>query len=109
MQFNLAKFALPAVLIICAAAPSYAVEGPERGSSSRMAQHAPPKNRAEKRPARPSSNHTWIGGYWEPQNDQWAWSAGRWEEPSEHGSRWIKPTYRHDKGGYHYEAGRWSR
>jgi hypothetical protein len=109
MQKNLLRFALPAVLAIFAYAPGYTiVPKPQEHEGMRMAQDAPPRSRHETRPSRPSKDHLWINGYWERQNEKWAWAGGRWETPSRKGSTWIKPKYHHEKDGYRYEAGRWS-
>jgi len=108
MPKQFARLILPVALLLAVCAPSYAVE--EHGAAGvHLFHNAPPRARMERRSHRPSSNHTWIGGYWEPRDDQWAWSAGRWEEPSERGFRWVGPRYHHEHGGYRYEAGRWSR
>jgi len=74
----------------------------------RIAPEAPPPPRVEMRMVRPSHRHVWIGGYWDRQDDRWAWAPGRWEEPSRRGSRWVRPQYRREGGAYRYEPGRWS-
>ena len=104
MKKNLAIFILPALLAVFAGSPAYS-QGP---AETHYAKDAPPRARMEKRPARPSPDHQWVGGYYERQNDQWAWSAGRWEQPSAKGDRWVKPRYHHEKGGYRYEEGHWN-
>ena len=112
MKKNLAIFILPAVLAVFAAAPAIAQVrvGVQAGPVGvHYAQDAPPRARSEKRPPRPSPQHQWVAGYYERQNDQWAWSAGRWEQPSESGNHWIKPKYHHEKAGYRYEEGRWAK
>lgn len=94
MQKTLAKLAIPVVLAAFSCAPAFAQVrvgadlGPVR---IHIASEAPPRPRVEVRSARPSRNHVWIGGYWDRQGDQWAWAPGRWEEPSQRGSHWIKP------------------
>jgi len=110
MKKTLLRLALPAVLAIFASAPGYTlVPQPQGEEGMRMSHDAPPRAKRETRPVRPGRNHMWIKGYWERQNDQWAWAGGRWEEPARRGSRWIKPRYHHEKDGYRYEAGRWSK
>ena len=110
MLKKLAVVIIPAMLSLGVGTAGYAQvrAGVEIGSVGiGFAHDAPPRARVEVRGHRPSRNHQWVGGYWERQNDQWAWSAGRWEEPSERGSHWVKPQYHHEKDGYRYEAGRW--
>lgn len=41
----------------------------------------PPAPRAEMPPPRPSTNATWIGGYWHRENDTWSWIEGFWRVP----------------------------
>ena len=108
---KLTKLVLPLLLLGFAFGPglAQAKEGPERGNHGGMQHGAPPRARSEHRGPRPSANHTWIGGYWEPQDAGWGWTAGRWELPSEGGTHWVKPRYHHDKEGYRYESGRWAR
>jgi hypothetical protein len=112
MQKQFVKLFFPAAIALFVCAPAFAqrTEGSNREEArARILHNAPPRAKMEKRSARPSPNHTWIGGYWEPQNEQWAWAPGRWEEPSEKGARWNAPKYHHEKDNYRYEAGRWSR
>jgi hypothetical protein len=115
MQKKFQKWLLPAAMALFACAPVFAQNAAQNMDRSdhgmagnQMPHNAPPRAKMEKRSARPSQNHTWIGGYWEPRNEQWAWAPGRWEEPSEKGARWTKPKYHHEKDSYRYEAGRWS-
>jgi WXXGXW repeat (2 copies) len=111
MQKNLAKLLFPAVLVVFSCAPAFAQVrvGVDLGAIRiRIAPDAPPPLRVENRPPRPSRNHIWIGGSWDRQNDQWAWAPGRWEEPAQRGSSWVKPQYRKDSGAYRYEPGHWS-
>jgi hypothetical protein len=111
MQKPLKILAVPLLLALITGVPAFAQThiGAQVGSVRiHIARDAPPRNRVEIRTHRPSRNHQWINGYWERQNDQWAWSGGRWEQPSERGARWIKPKYHKDHDGYHYTEGRWS-
>lgn len=111
MQNRLATLVLPAVLVAFSYAPAFAQirVGADLGVVHiRIAPEAPPPPRMEHRMARPSMNHVWIKGYWDRQDDRWAWAPGRWEEPSQQGSHWIKPRYRRESGAYRYEPGRWS-
>lgn len=112
MQKPFATLALPLLVAVFACAPAFAQTRTDVKIDPvgiHVAHDAPPRVRVEVRGERPSRDHQWVNGYWERQNDQWAWSAGRWEQPSERGARWIKPKYHKDHEGYHYEAGRWSK
>ncbi len=111
MQNRLAKLVIPAVLAVFSCAPAFAqirvgVDLPS--VHIRIAPEAPPRPRWERRTPQPSRNHVWIQGYWDRQGSEWAWAPGRWEEPSQRGSRWIRPQYRREGGAYRYEPGRWS-
>lgn len=111
MQKKLAALVLPAMLAVFSYAPASAQVrvGVELGAVRiRIAPEAPPPPRVEMRMSRPSRNHMWIQGYWDRQDDRWAWAPGHREEPSQRGSRWIRPQYRRESGAYRYEPGRWS-
>lgn len=111
MQKRLALFVIPAALVLFSCAPAFAQVriGVDLGAVRiRIAPEAPPRPRWERRMARPGPNHIWIQGYWDRQGDRWAWAPGRWEEPPQRGSYWVKPVYRGEGGAYRYEPGRWS-
>lgn len=74
----------------------------------RIALDAPPRLRRERRPERPSREHTWIKGYYHRQENQWVWIEGRWERPRDRHAHWVKARYRRDDGAWRYEPGRWS-
>ena len=69
---------------------------------------APPPPRHEHRGYAPGPDYVWIDGYWDRQDDRWAWAPGRWEAPGQRGSNWVKPQYRKEGGAYRYEPGHWS-
>ncbi len=73
-----------------------------------IAPEAPPRPRGERKLPQPGPNHVWIAGYWDRRGDQWAWAPGRWEEPAQRDSRWIRPQYRQEGRAYRYESGHWS-
>jgi hypothetical protein len=111
MQKTFQNWLLPAAIALFGCAPMIAqnMDRPSHDmAGDHTVRHAPPRAKMEKKSVRPSSNHTWITGYWEPRNEQWAWAPGRWEEPAAKGDRWTKPKYHHEKDSYRYEAGRWS-
>jgi len=111
MHKKLPKLFLPAVLALLSCAPAVAQIriGVDLGAIRiRIAPEPPPPPRVEVRMHRPSRGHIWIQGYWDRQDDRWAWSPGRWERPSQRGSMWIRPQYRRESGAYRYEPGHWS-
>ena len=111
MTNRFARLALPAVFaaLCCLPAVAQIRLGVDLGAVRiRIAPDAPPPLRVEARPHRPSRNHVWIGGYWDRQDDRWAWAPGRWEEPAERTHHWIKPRYQREGGAYRYEPGHWS-
>ena len=111
MEKRLARMVLPAVLAAMSCVPAFAQirVGVDLGAVKiRIAPDAPPPLRHETRSFRPSRNHVWIAGYWDRQGDRWDWAPGRWEEPSQRGSRWVKPQYRREGGAYRYEPAHWS-
>jgi WXXGXW repeat (2 copies) len=96
-------------LAVFAAAPSFAQIRVGLGPVHiRIANEAPPRARYERRPSRPDRESVWINGYWDRQDDQWAWSSGRWERPHARNTRWIRPTYRREGAAWRYEPARWS-
>jgi hypothetical protein len=111
MPNQLLRWVLPAALAAFTFAPASAqvragVNLP--GLHIRVSPDAPPPPRVEVRPSRPGRNHVWIGGYWDRQDDRWAWAPGRWEEPAERNHHWIKAKYHREYGSYRYEPGHWS-
>ena len=111
MTHRLAKWILPAALaaISCVPAVAQIRVGVDLGAIRiRIAPDAPPPLRQEFRTERPSRQHVWIQGYWDRQDDRWAWAPGRWENPGRRGSSWVRPQYRNEGGAYRYEPGHWS-
>jgi len=111
MQRKLIRLALPALIAVLFCGPAMAQVrlGVDVGALRiRIAPDAPPAPREERRTPRPSSQHVWVGGYWDRQGDRWDWAPGRWEKPSERGSRWIRPQYHNEGGATRYDPGHWS-
>ena len=78
MQKRMARLVLPAVFAALGCVPAFAqirvgVELPS--IHIRIAPDAPPPLRHEIRLARPGPNDVWIGGYWDRQDDRWAWAG----------------------------------
>lgn len=82
----------------------------------RIATDAPPRGRYERRPARPSRQSIWVGGYWDRQQDRWSWIDGRWDQPRSPRSRWIQARYSREgcswfnrrNCAWRYEPAHWS-
>jgi hypothetical protein len=112
MQKSSAKWVVPIVLAVLSCAPAFTQVrlGVDLGAVHiRIAPEPPPRPQVERRTARPPGHrHMWIEGYWDRQDNQWAWVPGHWEEPGQPGSHWIRPRYRREGGAYRYEPGRWS-
>jgi len=70
---------------------------------------APPAPQAPQAiPARPSSEHVWIDGYWTWQNNRYEWMAGHWELPPSSSAKWEYPHYASEGGAYRFYEGRWN-
>lgn len=70
---------------------------------------APPAPRVEVQTARPSPQHTWIGGHWAWRGGAHVWIGGHWALPPQPGyiwepARWIGPL---PNGGYKFVEGHW--
>jgi len=102
---------LPLALALLASAPAFAQVRVHIGLGPfdvRFAPDAPPPPRREFQSPRPDPDSIWIGGYWDREDDRWAWREGRWNRPERRDVRWIGPRYQGDGGGYRYEPGHWS-
>jgi hypothetical protein len=80
---------------------------PSNGTSYVVMQ-APPAPQPEAVPARPSSQHVWINGYWTWQNNRYAWMAGHWEVPPSSNAVWVNPRVESDGGAYRFYEGHWN-
>jgi hypothetical protein len=74
----------------------------------RIATDAPPRVRHERRTVRPHRDAVWIKGYWDRQDDRWAWAPGRWEQPVAPRARWINARYKREGSAWRYEPAHWS-
>jgi hypothetical protein len=68
---------------------------------------APPAVRKETMPARPSSAHVWVAGYWVWQSDAYAWTPGVWMQPPEPEVVWVAPRHEVRSGVTIYISGFW--
>jgi hypothetical protein len=74
----------------------------------RIVTHAPPARRHEVRTVRPSSNYTWVGGFWHHSGSDWNWNDGRWAQRPNRHARWVAPRYQRTHGRTRYVPGHWS-
>ena len=91
----------PEILVTPAhAAVGAAVEvGPNR---------APPKLRAEVRPARPQRGWAWQRGHWEWRDNDYAWVNGMWAEPPHARAAWIPGHWNHRGKNWVWVDGHWT-
>jgi hypothetical protein len=68
---------------------------------------APPHDRAEHRPGRPSGRHVWIGGYHRWDGHAYVWEPGRWDLPPREHAVWVAPRWRHRHGDWVFIEGHW--
>ncbi|WP_438480230.1 YXWGXW repeat-containing protein [Oleiharenicola lentus] len=60
-------------------------------------------------PARPSSSHVWVEGYWTWRNDRYEWVAAHWEVPPFSGAKWVAPrSERISENNYRFYEGYWN-
>lgn len=76
--------------------------------TSYVVTQAPPAPQPEAVPARPSSSHMWVAGYWTWQNNRYAWMAGHWEMPPYTGATWVNPRWEPEGGAFRFYEGRWN-
>ncbi len=63
----------------------------------------------DSRPARPSSAHVWLEGYWAWRNDRYEWVSAHWETPPHTNASWIPPRWeKRADGNYTFYAGYWN-
>jgi WXXGXW repeat (2 copies) len=67
----------------------------------------PPISIHENRGPRPSRDHVWISGYHRYDNNAYAWTPGRWEQPPRHNAHWVAHRWVHRNGGYVLVEGHW--
>jgi hypothetical protein len=72
-------------------------------------QQAPPPPLVEVQPPAPSSASVWIDGYWNWDNRQYKWQAGRYSRPPEPDMVWVAPRYTSDAHGNRYSQGQWTK
>ncbi|MEO5959860.1 MAG: YXWGXW repeat-containing protein [Opitutaceae bacterium] len=81
---------------------------PTGATASYVVLQAPPAPQAPQAiPARPSSSHAWVDGYWTWQNNRYEWMAGHWEVPPFSGAKWVNPRVESEGGAFRFYEGRW--
>jgi len=79
------------------------------GGTSYVVMQAPPAPQPpEAVPARPSSQHAWIPGYWTWRNNRYEWMAGHWEVPPHTNATWNNPRWVPEGGSYRFFEGYWN-
>jgi len=68
---------------------------------------APPRAVFERRAPRPSRNHVWVGGYHRWDNNAYAWTPGRWEQPPRPRAHWVAHRWTHRRNGWVFVEGHW--
>ncbi len=102
--------------VVVAAQPAQVVLAPSPqvvattavAGTSYIVMQAPPAPQPEAVPARPSSDHVWIAGYWTWQDSRYAWMAGHWEMPPSRGAVWINPRWQPEGGAIRFYEGYWN-
>jgi hypothetical protein len=82
------------------------VNEPDTPARAVVVSGPPPAPVREERPAAPSAQAVWVGGYWHWTGIQYAWIPGHWEAPPA-GATWSAPVYSARDGKYFYESGSW--
>jgi hypothetical protein len=62
--------------------------------------------REDARPAAPTPQSVWVGGYWHWTGVHYTWIPGHWEQAPP-GATWAAPQYTRKDGAYFYEPGAW--
>ena len=107
MKRWLIHLALGASLALTLAVPAMPSAG-EAQMRTVVVRTAPPRARAERRPARPSADHVWIAGHWVHRNGRYVWRSGRWV-PARAGYRYRPARWVQRADGWVFVEGRWAR
>ena len=83
------------------------VEPPTVGNIVRV-ERQPPATQTELTPtSQPFPDAVWIPGYYVWQNNQYVWTAGRWDRPPRPGAVWVEPRWEPRGNGYVFIEGYW--
>jgi hypothetical protein len=94
----------PPATVIQTPAPAYA---PSTTPPVVVLKEAPPPPRFEEMTPRPSSEYTWIPGYWAWHEGREQWIAGHWEVPPHVGATWVSSRWERQGDGYVFIQGYW--
>jgi hypothetical protein len=78
-----------------------------QGQTSLPVRTAPPENKFEPQPPRPSESHSWMPGHWRWIGGTWVWTKGRWLEPPSPGLYWLPGHWEQRPYGYVWTDGGW--
>jgi len=83
--------------------------GVTAGTTTRTvyATEAPPALKEEIRSTSPGADQVWISGNWTYSNDEYVWTAGRWESPAAESMIWLPARWLHTSAGYDFAPGHW--
>jgi hypothetical protein len=68
---------------------------------------APPRVIVERRSPAPGPNYVWVSGYHRWENNAYAWTPGRWEQPPRPHARWVAHRWTRQQGGWVMVDGHW--
>lgn len=68
---------------------------------------APPAPLYEVKIAAPSSDATWIAGYWAWRGDSYVWIRGHWQQPPSQKMVWEPAQWKERDGNWYYVEGYW--
>jgi hypothetical protein len=69
---------------------------------------SPPAPVVEIRSA-PRTGHVWQPGYHRWRNERYEWERGRWVRPPHRGAVWSSGRWEHERRGWYWVPGHWSR
>ena len=81
----------------------------EPSLSIHIGPQSPPPIREETRWESPHSTAVWIPGHHEWNDQHYIWVSGYYTYPPLGNSRWVEPSYPHQKDGYYYRPGYWAK
>jgi WXXGXW repeat (2 copies) len=106
MKNRLISFATGALLLCSAMGCARNLEPKGTPNEALIVPSEPPSSRADTTSAPPGPGHTWVGGHWAWNNEQWAWVGGHWEK-NKAGHSFVQPRYEDRNGTKVYVLGGW--
>jgi len=77
------------------------------GAADIVVHIAPPRIRVERRPRMPGRGYVWVSGYHRWENNAYAWTPGRWEQPPRPHAHWVAHRWVRRQGGWVMVEGHW--